>query len=102
MTSEALQAHEQELRLAVAEGRHQDVQRLAGLYCDSALEYLATLKSGDSRISEIGSHVQEVLSWAHLVLITTRSTIAAPLAALPLVSRYLTIPQAPSRTRLKA
>lgn len=102
MTSASLQANEEELRRAVAEGRYQDVQRLAASYCDSALEHLATLKPGDPRIPEVGSRVQEVLSWAHLVLITARTTIAAPLAALPLVSRYLTTPQAPPRTRLKA
>jgi len=102
MTNEEFQASERELRCAVSEGRHQDVQRLAGSYCDSALAHLATLRPGDPRIPEIGAHVQEVLSWVHLVLITARSAIAAPLASLPLVSRYLATPQIPPRTQLKA
>ena len=102
MTAEALNNVEQLLCRAVAEGRYEDVEHLVSSYCDSALAHLATLKPGDARIPEIGSHVQEVLSWANLVLITARSVIAAPLTSLPLVSRYLAIPHTPPRTRLKA
>jgi hypothetical protein len=102
MTTEALGAAEQDLRRAVAEGRYEDVERLVGSYCNSAFAHLATLDPVDSRIPEVGSHVREVLSWANLMLLTARSTIAAPLASLPLVSRYLDSPHTPHRTRLEA
>lgn len=99
---EALQTSEQELRRAVAEGRYRDVQRLSVVYCDSALACLAALPSGDPRILQIGSHVKELLSWAHLVLLASRSGIAAPLSSLPLVSRYLATPPTPPRTMVQA
>jgi hypothetical protein len=103
MTSaETLNDFEQQLRRAVAERRYLDVQRLACSYCDSALVYLATLTPGDPQIAGTGLHVQEVLSWANLVLTTARSAISAPLTALPLISRYLAAPEVPSRTRLEA
>jgi hypothetical protein len=102
MTIEALETSEQALRRAVAEGRYPDVQRLSVEYCDCALGCLAGLPTGDPRIPRIGAQVKEVLAWAHLVLVTSRSRITAPLACLPLVSRYLATPQAPPRTRFEA
>lgn len=102
MTSEAVLDLENQLRRAVAEGRHEEIDRLARTYCDSALAFIATLEPGDSRIHRTGSQVKEVLSWANLVLLTARSSIAAPLSSLPLVSRYLQTPQTPPRTRIKA
>lgn len=98
MTGEEFQNCEENFRRAVAERRFQAAEALARVYCDSALVYLASLEPGDPRIPEIGAHVKDVLSWAHLVLLTARAAIAAPLPSLSLVSRYLVTPPTPSRT----
>jgi|SRR5579871_94099 len=80
---------EDELRRAVLGRRYTDLPRLAELFRESVEVYARSLAPDDPLLPEIAARAQEFLHGALAQVRADREMLAAQLAQLPKVQRYL-------------
>ena len=79
---------EAELRRAAESRRYEDAARLAAEYGEAARAYARSLPKGDSRAAEAGRKLDDLLSWALVMMQAARSACAAGLRRAATATRY--------------
>jgi hypothetical protein len=88
MIPSRLERLEAELRQAAACRRYQEVARLATEYGEAARAYARSLPQGDSRAAEAGRKLDDLLSWALVMMQAARSACAAGLRRAAMANCY--------------
>ena len=83
-----LEQLEAKLRAAAACRRYQEVARLAAEFGEAARSYAQALPKGDPRAAEAARKLDEVLSWALVMMQAARSACAAGLRRVTTANRY--------------
>jgi hypothetical protein len=98
MIPSPLERLEAELRRAAACRRYEEVARLAAECGEAARTYARTLPQGDPRAAEAGRKLNDLLSWALVMMQAARSACAAGLRQAAAATRYARPLGEPGRT----
>ena len=83
------QSIEADLDRAVLERRYADIRRLAQAFCDCVEAEARSLGPGDPRLAELAARAQHTLHNGVARLTADRAMLAAQLAQVPAVKRFL-------------
>ena len=89
MTPLRLEQLEAELRSAAASRRYAETVLLAAELCQTQRAYAQSFPKGDPRAREAARKVDEVLSWALLMLKAARASCARELRRVTTAGRYV-------------
>jgi hypothetical protein len=87
--SQSFSEIEAEFRVAVLSRRCEDLPRLTAGYCTAAASEAGALVKGGEELAAFTAHVSGVLQWTRLMMLVSRSSVAAELNRIHSVSRYL-------------
>jgi hypothetical protein len=88
MIPPGLEQQERELRAAAAARQYPEVARLAVVFGQAVRAYTEALPKGDPRVAEAARRLDEVLSWALVMLQGARGACAAELRRVTTANRY--------------
>jgi len=83
-----LERMEQELRLAAAARRYDEVVRLAAQFGEAVQALVQALPEGDPRAAEAARKLMDLLSWALVMMQAARSACLADLRRVATANRY--------------
>jgi DNA repair ATPase RecN len=98
MIPSRLEELETELRAAAASRRYAETARLAAEFCKAQRAYAQTLPKADPRRAEAARKLDDILSWALLMLKMARATCAAELRRVTTAGRYAGACRQPGQT----
>ena len=101
MIPDYLMQLENELRAAAQGRRYDDVRRLSASFCADVAAYAATLPPRDPLVAEAAAKVDDLLSWAILMMQTARASCAEELRRASTAQRYLDGQGSPSGIRME-